>query len=304
MWLVGQPISEAITMAAEMDHKNAVAQNQRQQALQMQHNRSQDQLRAQILPQILQNLNPNDLQGNIAKLQQAGLPLKDSLAIASKVSEYAVKSNQPSPFEQKVALENEKSQNRLEEKKVARQEKFLAENDMKAKKVNEQLSAIGNLENESDKFHQGFGSGIAYGLNKVNPFGGGKEAAAYETFNSEAKKLILDIAASQKGVQSDLDIKNITATAPNTENTKEGNKQIIDKMRKFAERELEYTQKANEWVEEGGDIREFEKAWQKYVNENPLFPKGERKEKKEVKKEESSGIESLSDAELEKLAAG
>ncbi len=298
----GQPISEAITMAAEMEHKNAVAENQRQQALQMQHSRSQDQLRAgreaqlaQILPQVLQELDPSDLQGNIGKLQQAGLPLNDALALASKVSEYAVKSNQPSPFEQKLALENEKKNNRLEEKKTLKNDKFLEQNDAKAKEAEGLLTTLSQLEELSPQFHQGVGSDIAYTANKL---AGNQKAAAYEQFNAASKALALKAGEKLKGAFSDKDIIFLEKQVPNSSNTREGNKKIIDGLRRAAKREIEYTEKANQWVSEGGDIREFNKDWRKYVNENPIF--GEKQEKRETEDFSSRSEEDI-EAEIRKL---
>lgn len=132
------------------------------------------------------------------------------------------------------------------------------------------VASLDRMQELIPTFYQGTGAGIAHGVNKIFD----KEAAAnYESFTALANELVLQIAQTQKGAQSDNDMRVITSTKPSAENTDEGNLAIVANMKAAYERNIAYAQAMKAFVDAGGSVADFKNRWADYVRANPLFTK-------------------------------
>ena len=98
-----------------------------------------------------------------------------------------------------------------------------------------------------------------------------------ESFNAEAKRIVLAVKASQKGPQTDKDEFTIRETVANLGNTKAGNQFIIDSARALNNRRIERKEFYDRYIEEnGGNFKDesgitADRAWADFKRNTPLI---------------------------------
>ena len=130
------------------------------------------------------------------------------------------------------------------------------------------LATIKHIKSNIPKFYQGTGSEAVQGVNKLFNT---KSAAAYEDFIAKASDLVLDIAQTQKGAQSDSDMARMEATKPNANNTAAGNISIAEGLEALYTRGIEYNKAKQKFVKQGGTPAEFDTRWSQYVTAFPII---------------------------------
>jgi hypothetical protein len=284
----GKSLGDTLPIAAEITYKQQMAQAEdakRQQALYAQMQPEENVISNHVTGEYVKQRKQNGLvtglsnivpdaqggqgMGGMANLiqQQRENPIPDSIAPMPETQ------NPNNPYitpRDKMDIRRETA----EEEKEVRKEK---------RKMNDEfLTKAGDVSIASSKllpqfqqakllipkFSSGTFNALSYQQQRAFKT---KRAAAYERFVAITSRLALDIAIEQKGSQSDNDMKIILATKPNVDNTEEGNRQIIENLELSAQRDIEFSDAANEWIKRGGNANEFKVAWAKYVNQNPLF---------------------------------
>lgn len=171
--------------------------------------------------------------------------------------------------EKKAEIEKQQEQNKLNKKFTNEATKASIKNQSK-------LEQLGRLENNLPKFYQGTGSELKHTLGK--PFLGKETNKAFESFESDASALALEIAQNQKGAQSESDMQLIKKTKPMVSNSEAGNRSIIKALEAAYKREDEYAEAAKKWISDGKDPDDFIIAWVKYAKANPLLEEDENGE--------------------------
>jgi hypothetical protein len=94
---------------------------------------------------------------------------------------------------------------------------------------------------------------------------------ARNAFNSIMGEQLATITASQKGAQSDYDIKNWEKMLASTEKSEKGRERILNAKIAILERAEKMTPFVESMMKEGMTLSDAESAWHRYVNANPLF---------------------------------
>lgn len=277
----GTPIGEAMMQAAQLQqgqHQQRLAQFD---AEQRRRKEVQAELMMQNLPEALKGLDVSNPNAAIAMLVQQGLDPAQASSIVSnlanqqlqrqQLAQQSAGGNGMSALEQKLLFEKYKMDNSRDERKLIKQEKAIEENEIQAEKANDLLSQVNELESLLPQFRTGFGSDVAQVFNRV--VGDSGKAAAHERFNSLSGKLVLDAAKELKGTISDKDLDFLEKQTPSANLTQAGNIQIINGLKEAANRKIQYTEAANDYVSRGGDLKDFNKSWRKQVEANSIFSK-------------------------------
>lgn len=142
--------------------------------------------------------------------------------------------------------------------------------------TNQSLDVLENIDVNTgalEPFKQAMASfGKAFGLDTsrlANVSGG-------ESFNAEAKRLILAVKASQKGPQTDKDENTIAETVANLGNTPEGNTFIMNSARALNNRRIERADFFEEFLEGKGTLKGSNRAWSKFKRETPMVSAHQR----------------------------
>lgn len=93
---------------------------------------------------------------------------------------------------------------------------------------------------------------------------------AGQAFNSEAKKLVLKVMATQKGPQTDQDRAQIEKTIANLGNTKASNQFIIDSTRAIARRNVEQREFFDNFLGEKDTLKGASAEWNKFKRNVPM----------------------------------
>lgn len=95
--------------------------------------------------------------------------------------------------------------------------------------------------------------------------------AAGEAVEALGNKLALYAKKDLPGPLSDADRKFLINTAPGLAKTKEGNMILIRAIESMAERRKLKSEMAQDWAEQKGSMKGFDKHWNSYMKENPMF---------------------------------
>ena len=157
---------------------------------------------------------------------------------------------------------------------------YLAQNQRGANAGNK-LNTLGVMENlmKDPNFYSGFGGPTALrakqalaSLGVANP----NVASSTEAFDALSKKFVLDLANGSLGTGfSNADRDFLVSQVANIQNTPAGNKQLIDIMRKVAQRDQLVAQKARDYANKNKgryDTAGFNNELAPFAEQNPLFP--------------------------------
>lgn len=111
---------------------------------------------------------------------------------------------------------------------------------------------------------------------KAGKFGLSDPAKA-EQFEAVSNKLALMARQGMPGAMSDADRQFLVNSVANLGKRPEANQEIIANFRKAAQRVQEKAIAQDRWVQQNGSLTGFNESWNKYVRENPLFPKTTKK---------------------------
>lgn len=166
--------------------------------------------------------------------------------------------------------------------------KTLGENDAKGfldvnkagNTANSKLNTLTVLDNlmKDPSFYSGFGGPTRMRANQAlaslgiaNP----NAASAQEAFDAISKKMVLDLAGGSLGTGfSNADRDFIVGQVPALQNTPEGNRRLIEYMRKIAQREQQVAQLARQYAKANNnrfDQAGFNEFLAKWSEQNPLF---------------------------------
>lgn len=155
-------------------------------------------------------------------------------------------------------------------KQIEHLEKQEEETNLAANSAGKRLGTVRLLKQLLPDFYSGTGANVLHAFTK--PFGD-KSAEAAETFDALAHELILGIAQTQKGPQSDSDMALIKTATPGSNKNKASNINLLNIAEAVDTRTQQYAEAMNAWINSGRDPKEFETTWQKYANSFPLIQK-------------------------------
>ena len=143
--------------------------------------------------------------------------------------------------------------------------------------ANQSLSVLESIDVETGALEpakQGLAAfGAAFGLDTS----GLANVSKGESFNAEAKRLVLAVKASQKGPQTDKDEATIRSTVANLGNTTAGNQFIIDSARALNNRRIERKEFYDNFIEDsGGNFKNeagktADRAWSEFKRNTPMI---------------------------------
>lgn len=140
------------------------------------------------------------------------------------------------------------------------------------------ITALDNLMKDPN-FYSGFGGPTQLRAKQaLASFGVANPdvASAQETFNALSQKFVLDLAGGSLGTGfSNADRDFLQGQVPNLQNTPDGNKRLIDYMRKVAQREQQVSQLARQYTQRNKgrfDQAGFNDFITQWAEQNPLFP--------------------------------
>lgn len=93
-----------------------------------------------------------------------------------------------------------------------------------------------------------------------------------DEYRSLATKIVLNAAEQMTGVLSETDLKFLRESNPSLTMSEGGNRQIIENLRRAAQRKIERAVAMEKWGADNNNLIGFEESWRKYSNENPIFP--------------------------------
>jgi hypothetical protein len=107
------------------------------------------------------------------------------------------------------------------------------------------------------------------GLDPNKTFGANVGAA--QAMNAVGNQLALKLRKEMPGQLSNQDVKFLVAANLNLGNTPSGNQLLANAIKLVAQRKREKANMAQQWADDHGTLRGFDKAWEQYINDNPLF---------------------------------
>jgi hypothetical protein len=145
------------------------------------------------------------------------------------------------------------------------------------------MPQIAQLKSLSTQFPSGFTSDLQYEAGRAVPFLRGNvgmnesQMAARDTFVSQTKAFVLDLAQQMKGSLSDSDRAWVETMGARTNMTPESINQVLDTAERMAERQEFYAQGAEVWSNQYGGLsmtdqtgKNFYQAWSDWSSMNPI----------------------------------
>lgn len=145
------------------------------------------------------------------------------------------------------------------------------------------MPQIAQLKSLAGQFPSGFASDARYEAGRVAPFLRGNvgmseaEMAARDTFVSQTKAFVLDLAQQMKGSLSDSDRAWVETMGARTNMMPESINQVLDTAERMAERQEFYAQGAEVWSNQYGGLsmtdqngKNFYQAWSDWSSMNPI----------------------------------
>lgn len=105
------------------------------------------------------------------------------------------------------------------------------------------------------------------------------QIASAESFSSATADIVLARATQLKGSMSDRDVKFLVDAAPALSTTQQGNKLIVQYMRRMNDRAILKQEMAESYKLENGSMYGFNAKWARFVQENPLFSELDKKQR-------------------------
>lgn len=132
---------------------------------------------------------------------------------------------------------------------------------------------LGNVDKDLSMFETGLGSGIRLKGEQFNAFIGGdpKYAAAGENLQANINKLVMENMGALKGAMSEKELAFLENSTLGMNNTVEGNKKILQVMRKANERSRLKAVMAEDWFyKNNNSLKGFNQFWNDYLEKDSI----------------------------------
>lgn len=309
-YLAGLAMAQGAT-PTDAFQQAALIQQQQQKAQAEQAQFQQQQYLQQVIPQLLQEFDPQNPREFLGKLVNSGLDPKEAVLLMKAlmpeqdtVKEDIVFNPVTGEAIRKQNINGKLSGFDIVEPQLAgggmnqqmqsgnpqmpyetpfeRKERAKLENDElqkyrdEAKSLNELVPSLSGLEEALNKFNTG-----TYGEERLNVgkftkdvLGGdlfGINPEAGEYIKSQSARLVMPFIERNKGAASDTDMELFLNTAPKITNTPENNKRLVTEAQAIVQRSNEKVSAAEAYKDKFGTLKGFEQKWYEYTENNRIF---------------------------------
>lgn len=312
----GVPMGKALSDAAMLAREQQMADAHVAEVERRNQEAARAQILQQQLPAVLQQLNPKNMQDAIAKLIAMGAEPNVAIQIAKGIQpdiqdkfnpvtgelvrfnngmaagpgqvQNGARGMQPMPGQANMNVNNpyagtpkgqmmEFENNLSEQKEIGKESrKKLDEIKSKGLDASERIGIYDVLNDLLTDQYQGIG---AEGLHKVGGFFGNKGSENALSADGILKKDFEIARAKMLGANpSNMDMKILRAANPSLDKPAATNRNILNAYRAVDERNARYAEAAQEWVNKGGKLEDFETRWQKYIKAYPVLKKSDNRE--------------------------